>query len=89
MKAILDEIIVKPCAPDELTEGGLIVPENFRERSAKAIIVSVGDGTKKKPMFLRVGETCFHVKGAGTEIIEKGESLFLMKQQDVLASLKN
>ena len=40
-------------------------------------------------MYLKEGQTIFHIKGAGTEFVENGESNFIMKQQDVLAELKN
>lgn len=89
MKAIRDNIIVKPCISDEYSEGGLFVPEAFRERSNKAVIVSVGNGTKRRKMYLKEGQTIFHIKGAGTEFVENGEGYFIMKQQDVLAELKN
>jgi co-chaperonin GroES (HSP10) len=40
MKAILDNVLVRPCASENISEGGLFVPESFKERSAKAVIVS-------------------------------------------------
>lgn len=87
MKAILDNVLVRPCASENISEGGLFVPESLKERSAKAVIVSIGNGTKKQPVLLKVGDTVFHVKGAGTEIEKSGEKLYLMKQRDILATL--
>jgi len=89
MQAIRDNILVKPCASESISDGGLFVPDSFKERSNKAVVVSVGDGIAKKPMYLKVGQTIFHIKGAGTEIEKDGEKFYLMKQQDVLACLKN
>ncbi len=87
MKAIRDNIIVKPFKSDEVSEGGLIVPENCRERNNKATVISVGDGTKRHPKKLEIGDVVFHVKDAGTEIIENGEKYFIMKSWDALACI--
>lgn len=89
MKAILETVIVKPCKSDEVTEGGLYIPESVQERSNKAVIVSHGNGTKRFPKNFPEGEgigsTCIHVKGAGVETEVKGEKLYLINMQDILA----
>lgn len=87
-KAIRDQIIVKPFPSDEMSEFGLIVPECFRERSNKALLVSVGEGTKKHPKKLVKGSIVFHVKDAGSEIEENGEKFYIMKSWDVLAQIQ-
>jgi co-chaperonin GroES (HSP10) len=50
MKPIRDFVLVKPFMADEITEGGLFIPEGFRERSSKAKVISVGRGTAKVKM---------------------------------------
>ena len=47
MTPIRDLVLVKPFMADEVTEGGLYIPENYRERSCKAQVVKVGNGTAK------------------------------------------
>ncbi len=84
MTPLRNLIAVKPCASDEISEGGIIVPESIRERSSKAKVVAAGDKAK-----LKVGYTVFHVKGAGQELIEDGETLYLMPETDVLGYLEN
>lgn len=39
MIPIRDLVLVKPFISDEITEGGLYIPENYRERSSKAQVV--------------------------------------------------
>lgn len=84
MTPLRNLIAVKPCEPDEKTSGGLIVAESFKERPAKAKVVAIGSKTK-----LKVGQTVFHVVGAGTELIENGENIYLMPDKDVLGYLEN
>ena len=50
MKPIRDFVLVKPFMAEGVTEGGLFLPENYRERSCKAQVVSVGNGTAKIKM---------------------------------------
>lgn len=85
---IRDQILVHPFPPDEVSVGGIIVPETARERSCKATVVAVGGGTKDRPMRYSEGDIVFHVKDAGVEIIEGGVAFYLMSQVDVLARLQ-
>jgi len=75
-------ILVRPCVADEVTEGGLFIPETARERSSKAVIVEV---SKNKKIMSKVGDTVFHIKGAGTEILVDDVPHFLMPEQDILS----
>ena len=45
MKPIRDFVLVKPFMADQVTEGGLFIPDGYRERSCKAKVISVGRGT--------------------------------------------
>lgn len=82
-----NQILVHPFAADEMSTGGIIVPENARERSSKATVVATGKGVQGRPMRLMVGDVIFHVKGAGTELQEDGTKYYLMTDRDVLCTL--
>ena len=88
-QAILNNVIVRPCKSDEVSEFGIIVPESVQERNNKCVIVSHGKGSKLFPLNfpdgLGVGSTCIHVKGAGVETEIDGEKLYIIKSQDILA----
>ena len=55
MKPIRDYVLVKPCEPDTMTEGGLYIPQYAMARSSKAVVVAVGNGTAKVEMKQRKG----------------------------------
>lgn len=86
---ILNQVVVKSAMPDMVSAGGIFVPESFAERSSKATIISVGNGSKKKPMTLPTNVICWYIKGAGTEIVENGETFYLMDDSSILAYLEN
>lgn len=89
MKPIRDFVLVKPCMADEITEGGLFIPENYRERSCKAEVVSAGRGTAKIKMEAKKDDIVFHIKGAGEPIIINDEVHYLIRQNDILAYVSN
>jgi len=89
MKPIRDYVLVKPCEPDAMTEGGLFIPINAMERSSKAVVVEVGNGTSKIQMEAKKGDMIFHIKGAGEEFIVNGESHYLIRHMDILSYVSN
>jgi co-chaperonin GroES (HSP10) len=89
MKPIRDFVLVKPFAPEEITEGGLFLPENYRERNCKAKVISVGRGTAKIKMEAKKDDVIFHIKGAGEPVILNNELVFLIRQNDILAYSTN
>lgn len=89
MKPIRDMVLVKPFAPEEITEGGLFLPEGYRERNCKAKVISVGRGTAKVKMEAKKDDVVFHIKGAGEPIILDNELVFLIRQNDILAYVSN
>ena len=89
MKPLRDFVLIKPCASDEVTEGGLFIPESARERSSKAEIVEVGNGTRHIKMEAKKGDKIFHIKGAGDEFIINGEPHYLIRQVDILSYVLN
>jgi len=89
MKPIRDYVLVKPCEPDTMTEGGLYIPQYAMARSSKAVVIAVGNGTAKVEMEAKKGDMIFHIKGAGEEFIIDGESHFLIRHMDILSYVSN
>lgn len=85
MNVLRDSILVKPFASDEVSKGGLIVPECYREVSNKVKVISVGTGTKKHPMRYKGGEVGYRIKDSGQEIIIEGEKHYIINQSWLLA----
>jgi len=86
MQPLHNLILVKPCVADEVTEGGLFIPETARGRSSKAVVVEI---SKNKKIQSKVGDTIIHVKGAGTEVLINDEPHYLMPEIDILSYVTN
>ncbi len=85
MQPIRNQMLVKPFASDEVTTGGIFVPESAREVSNKVLVVSVGNGTKDKPMTFKCGDIGYRVKDWGLEVMVNGELHFLLDSDSILA----
>ena len=89
MKPIRDFVLVKPFMAEGVTEGGWFIPENYRERSCKAQVISTGRGTAKIKMEAKKDDVIFHIKGAGEAILLNNELHFLIRHNDILAYATN
>jgi len=85
MNPILNQVVFKPFPPDELSKGGLVVPDAFKAVKNKGTIVKVGNGTKDKRMRLKEGVVAYRVKDWGTEFTHEGEQYFLMDESAIIA----
>lgn len=88
MRPILNQVFVRPFPPDDISAGGIIVPDSCKKTSNKVTIVATGNGSKARPMHLKAGDVGFRVKDWGTEVLLDGEKHFIMDMGDIIALLK-
>lgn len=79
------QVLVRPFPSDEVSDGGIIVPENCRSRNNRGTVVAVGEGTKKNPMQYSVGMVVHNVKDYGEPYIIDDVTHYLMHQSSILA----
>ena len=87
-----DRVLVRRIEGDEKTAGGLIIPDNAKEKPAEGEIISAGAGARKDsgeliPMAVKAGDKVLFGKWSGTEVIIDGEELLIMKESDILGLL--
>ncbi len=88
IKPLADRVVVQPKASEERTAGGIIIPDNTKEKPLEGVVISVGAGTKDIKMEVEEGDKVLYGKYAGTEVTVEGETLLIMKQNDILAIIK-
>ena len=84
-----DRVLVRRIESDEKTAGGLIIPENAKEKPQEGEVVSVGAGAKDEngtriAMDVKAGDKILFGKWSGTEIKLDSEELLIMKESDIL-----
>jgi len=82
---IRNQVLVKAIKEDEVSSGGIIVPDSYRKDGAKVEVMAVGNGTIKRPMTLTPGMIGFRVKEWGVPVEDNGEMYYLMDQEAILA----
>lgn len=86
VKPIRNNVVVQCFKTQDISEGGIIIPDSVNKESNKVKVVAVGEGTKDRPMRLRVGQVGFRVKDWGTPFEENGELYYLMDEQAIIAT---
>lgn len=82
---IADRVVVEPAAAEEMTAGGLYIPDTAKEKPQRGKVVAVGAGKKDEPMTVKVGDHVLYGKYAGTEIQIDGQDLLIMRESDLFA----
>ncbi len=86
-----DRIVVKPDDPEEITKGGILLPDTAQEKSFTGTVVSVGLGRRTEltgdilPMTVQKDDKVLYGKYSGTEINMEGDTLLVMRESDVFA----
>ncbi len=88
IQPLADRVLIEPQAAEEVTVGGIIIPDSAKEKPLKGTVVAVGNGTKDEEMVLKAGDSVLYGKYAGTELELEGKKYLIMRQNDVLAILK-
>lgn len=88
IQPLADRVLIEPKAAEEVTVGGIIIPDSAKEKPLKGTVVAVGNGTKDEEMVLKAGDSVLYGKYAGTELELEGKKYLIMRQNDVLAILK-
>jgi chaperonin GroES len=94
LQPLADRVIVKPLDAEEVTKGGIVLPDSVKEKPQEGAIVAVGDGKvldngQKQVLTVKVGDRVLYGKYAGTEISNsEGEKVLIMREDDILAIVK-
>jgi len=85
IKPLADRVLVEPAPAEQVTCGGIIIPDTAKEKPQRGTVIAVGDGKKDEPMTVKVGDNVLYGKYAGTEIQYEGTDYLIMKESDILA----
>ena len=88
IKPLADRVLIEPAAAEEVTIGGIIIPDSAKEKPLKGKVLATGNGTKDEEMIVKVDDTVLYGKYAGTELELDGKKYLMMRQSDILAILE-
>jgi chaperonin GroES len=90
LKPLGGRVIVEPIEQEEMTAGGIILPDTAKEKPQEGKILAAGPGDRDEkgeriPMDLKVGDRVLFAKYSGTEVKLDGKKLLIMRESDILA----
>ena len=90
LKPLADRVIVKPKEADEVTKGGIILPDTAKEKPVEGTIVAAGPGKtsddgKVVKMEVKVGDVVLYGKYSGSEVTVDGVEYLIMRESDIFA----
>jgi len=90
IKPLGNRVVVEPVEQEEITAGGIVLPETAKEKPQKGKILSIGPGERDEDgdriqMDVKEGDTVLYAKYAGTEIKLNNKKLLILKESDLLA----
>jgi len=92
LKPLADRVVVKPLVKEEVTKGGLVIPDTAKEKPQEGEIVAVGPGKlgddgKRIELEVKKGDRVIYAKYAGTEWKHDNEEYLILRESDILAKL--
>ena len=92
IKPLGSRVVIEPIEQEEMTAGGIVLPETAKEKPQKGTVLAVGPGDRDEDgdrikMDLEVGNLVLFAKYSGTEIKYDGKKLLIMRESDILAIL--
>jgi chaperonin GroES len=85
LKPLGSRVIVEPTEENEITAGGIVLPETAKEKPQKGVVLAADDDGKRIELDVKVGDTVLFAKYGGTEIKVDGKKLLILRESDLLA----
>ncbi len=92
IKPLADRVVVEAAAAEEMSTGGIILPDTAQEKPQQGTIVAVGPGKASDSgtiveMTVSKGDKVLYGKYTGTEVTHDGKEYLIMRESDILAIL--
>ena len=93
IRPLQDRILVKRIEEEEVSSGGIIIPDSAKEKPQEGKVISVGKGKigedgKVQPLDVKKGDKLLFSKYAGTEVNIDGDEHLIIREDDVLGILE-
>lgn len=93
LKPLHDRVLLKRLEEEEVTKGGIIIPDSAKEKPIKGTVVAVGPGKSNEqgavtPLTVKEGDVVLYSKYAGTEIKIDSDEHLVLREDDILAIIE-
>lgn len=89
IRPLNDRLLVKRLQEEEMTAGGIIIPDSAKEKPAEGEVVAVGPGKvadsgERVALQVKEGDMVLFSKYGGTDVKLDGEDFLIMREDDIL-----
>jgi chaperonin GroES len=94
VRPLHDRVIIRRLESEELTSGGIIIPDTAKEKPIQGEVIAAGKGKllengEIRPLDVKPGDRVIFSKYAGTEIKLDGEEYLMMREDDILGIVES
>ena len=89
-----DRVVVRPTEAEEVTAGGIVLPDSAREKPQRGIVIAVGigrllDNGTRGELSVVVGDEVIYGKFGGADIEVDGQEVKILREAEILAKVVN
>ena len=90
LQPLADRLVVKPIEREEVTKGGIVLPDSVKEKPQEGKVIAVGPGRlsedgKRIAMEVKVGDIVIYAKYGGVEYKIDDKEVIILRESDILA----
>lgn len=92
LRPLDDRVIVEPAVAEEMTAGGIVLPDAAQEKPQRGKVVAVGSGKlldsgSRGELSVKVGDEVIYGKYGGSEVEVSGSEYKILRESDILAKV--
>jgi chaperonin GroES len=90
LRPLADRVVVRPLEREEMTKGGIVLPDTVKEKPQRGTVIATGAGRRdddgdRIPLDVVVGDQVLFARYGGTEFKLDDEELLILAEKDILA----
>ena len=91
-KPLQEHVLVERTESDEMTAGGIIIPDNAKEKPVRGKVIAVGSGYRDQvgivhPFEVKAGDEILFGKWSGSEVKIDGKDYLILKESNIMGIL--
>jgi chaperonin GroES len=92
LKPLDDRVVVEPAEAEEMTAGGIVLPDTAKEKPQRGHVIAVGPGKlldsgERGQLSVVVGDEVIYGKYSGSEIEVDGREVKILRESEILAKV--
>jgi len=93
IRPLHDRVLVRRMEDETTTAGGIVIPDNAKEKPSRGEVLAVGNGKHLdngdvRALDVKVGDKVLFGKYAGNEVKVNGEELLIMREDDIMGIIE-